>query len=480
MQACSDGFFTVISVSDAACDNANSCPAQVGACGWRLGCINVKKWRGSTLLEQEQKIPDDIFVDEMNESESVHDNVSETNCGEGLHIQTPSYLVYAPAGHLPHVTLEVMKQHIRFKQIPIYQLSLPSIIRLIERGAINASGGIRDFCRIPANFLIHLTALDPLGKCSTGFNKKKSMAIWRSGGRKNVDTNELKSYLKIAKVDSFSTLFDYDVQSDCANKRLTKSNQRTLQFLQEILCNNQISALKFPSLGGGTSLFHRKDLAKEVAQLATVFNLPLNVVSIDFSMFSLNSGKLERGHDIVRTETDEEKKHASQAFNHIQMKELFEAQISELPPNTLRLVEGPFDPEQIFQLVKIGVDEFDNSYVTYLAERGRAFRLTKTYPEIDKRKKSESGEVLQCATECTKTSFFQIVDFNDPSLFDDFTPLFPGCQCYACTCFTRSYIYHLWRTREMLAEILLTIHNIIEFDDMFERIREYLQHHTPS
>lgn len=37
-----------------------------------------------------------------------------------------------------------------------------------------------------ANFLIHLTALDPLGKCSTGFNKKKSMAIWRSGGRKNV------------------------------------------------------------------------------------------------------------------------------------------------------------------------------------------------------------------------------------------------------------------------------------------------------
>ena len=87
---------------------------------------------------------------------------------------------------------------------------------------------------------------------------------------------------------------------------------------------------------------------------------------------------------------------------------------SELPPNTLRLVEGPFDPEQIFQLVKIGVDEFDNSYVTYLAERGRAFRLTKTYPEIDKRKKSESGEVLQCATESTKTSFFQIVDFNDP------------------------------------------------------------------
>ena len=93
---------------------SDSCPTQVGACGWRLGCINVKKWRSSALLEQEQKIPDGIF-DEMNEPESVPDNVSETNHGEGLHIQTPSYLVYAPAGHLPHVTLEVMKQHIRFK-----------------------------------------------------------------------------------------------------------------------------------------------------------------------------------------------------------------------------------------------------------------------------------------------------------------------------------------------------------------------------
>lgn len=42
----------------------------------------------------------------------------------------------------------------------------------------------------------------------------------------------------------------------------------------------------------------------------------------------------------------------------------------------------------------------------------------------------------------------------------DTEPLLPGCSCFTCKRHSRSYIYHLVMTKELLAEILLFIHNL--------------------
>jgi queuine tRNA-ribosyltransferase len=39
-------------------------------------------------------------------------------------------------------------------------------------------------------------------------------------------------------------------------------------------------------------------------------------------------------------------------------------------------------------------------------------------------------------------------------------PLDPDCKCYTCTTFTRAYLHHLFRTGEMLASTLNSIHNL--------------------
>ena len=54
---------------------------------------------------------------------------------------------------------------------------------------------------------------------------------------------------------------------------------------------------------------------------------------------------------------------------------------------------------------------------------------------------------------------------------EDFTPLDATCPCYTCQKFTRAYVSHLLRSREILAYTLLSIHNITELVRFTQEIR---------
>lgn len=51
---------------------------------------------------------------------------------------------------------------------------------------------------------------------------------------------------------------------------------------------------------------------------------------------------------------------------------------------------------------------------------------------------------------------------------NDFKPLTKSCKCYTCTNFTKAYIHHLVREKEMLWGILLSLHNIAYLHNMLE------------
>ena len=55
---------------------------------------------------------------------------------------------------------------------------------------------------------------------------------------------------------------------------------------------------------------------------------------------------------------------------------------------------------------------------------------------------------------------------------EDFTSLDSNCSCYTCQNFSRAYLSHLIRSREMLGYILLSIHNIAELVGFTVKIRE--------
>ncbi len=57
----------------------------------------------------------------------------------------------------------------------------------------------------------------------------------------------------------------------------------------------------------------------------------------------------------------------------------------------------------------------------------------------------------------------------------DKKPLDEKCKCYSCTNFSRGYLNHLFKAREMLGPMLLTNHNIHYYQDLMQEIRDEIK-----
>jgi len=63
------------------------------------------------------------------------------------------------------------------------------------------------------------------------------------------------------------------------------------------------------------------------------------------------------------------------------------------------------------------------------------------------------------------------LDLRNAALLDDPAPIEDGCACLACRRFSRAYVAHLFRARELLAYRLATLHNLTFTLDFMARMR---------
>lgn len=107
----------------------------------------------------------------------------------------------------------------------------------------------------------------------------------------------------------------------------------------------------------------------------------------------------------------------------------------------------------IFLGVERGMDMFDAVVPTRLARMGH----------ILTRRTEELGE------DYNPERF--AYDVNKIRFKEDAAPLQEGCNCYTCQKFTRAYIHHLFRSRELLVYRLITIHNLAFMAKLMAEIR---------
>src|SRR6185436_21025439 len=67
------------------------------------------------------------------------------------------------------------------------------------------------------------------------------------------------------------------------------------------------------------------------------------------------------------------------------------------------------------------------------------------------------------------------LDLRDAGLLDDPAPIQEDCACLACRRFSRAYVAHLFRARELLAYRLATLHNLTYTLDFMARIRSAIR-----
>lgn len=74
----------------------------------------------------------------------------------------------------------------------------------------------------------------------------------------------------------------------------------------------------------------------------------------------------------------------------------------------------------------------------------------------------------------------EIIKSESISLWDakyreDVQPLVPGCECHACKHYTRAYIHHLLKCKELLSEVLLYSHNQYQVHKLFGVVRKSIR-----
>ena len=113
-----------------------------------------------------------------------------------------------------------------------------------------------------------------------------------------------------------------------------------------------------------------------------------------------------------------------------------------LPQNKPRYLMGVGTPEDLVNAVLRGVDIFDCVLPTRLARNGSAFVL--------------GGRM----------------NLRNARFKQDAAPLVADCACYTCTNFSRAYLRHLVTAKEILAHILLTVHNVHFLLELIRQMRE--------
>ena len=112
-----------------------------------------------------------------------------------------------------------------------------------------------------------------------------------------------------------------------------------------------------------------------------------------------------------------------------------------MPENKPRYLMGVGSPDYLLEAAMAGIDMCDCVLPTRIARNGTAM-----------------------------TSHGKLVVRN-AGYAEDFSPLDPECDCYACKNYTRAYIRHLIKCNEILGVRLLSIHNIKFLTNLMERVR---------
>ena len=123
------------------------------------------------------------------------------------------------------------------------------------------------------------------------------------------------------------------------------------------------------------------------------------------------------------------------------MYEILDCTVPCLPNNKPRYLMGVGAPQSILEGIIRGVDMFDCVLPTRNARNGSLF--------------TSSGKI----------------SIANAKYKEDFTALDNKCQCYTCQNFSRAYLRHLHMSKEILASVLCTIHNLYFMSSLMENIR---------
>jgi queuine tRNA-ribosyltransferase len=120
-------------------------------------------------------------------------------------------------------------------------------------------------------------------------------------------------------------------------------------------------------------------------------------------------------------------------------------QTTRLPPDRPRYLMGVGTPEDLIEAVGAGLDMFDCVLPTRNARNGWLFTR------------------------------FGDIRIRNARFREDMAPLDERCACYTCRNYTRAYLYHLDKAKEILGARLNTLHNLHYYQELMGALRKAIE-----
>ncbi|NP_001025952.2 queuine tRNA-ribosyltransferase accessory subunit 2 [Gallus gallus] len=370
----------------------------------------------------------------------------------------PGCLLYTRTGTAPHLTLDTLREVSGVP--PVAQLTLPTMAELHDVLAEYKEGAAK-FIGMP-DTVLYCSLQDPVAPCPSGYNTNKTVSLWSSSGRMEMTASKFMDIQRAIQPDWFQCIADGDtISGEVTRKRAKKSVDRSLSFLDACLqllekTPELQGSVMFGTIEGGDVLEERLRSARETAKR------PVGGFLLDG--FQGRAMAKETKMNLISSVT------------------------AELPEDKPRIIHGVGKPDEVLECIERGVDIFESFFPFQVTERGCALvfgydyhsdpkaeaalkqngaqDLEKNSPEED-----QEEEVVKADPEMTPFEIF----LKEKRYHDDFRPLLEGCTCYCCQRHTRAYLHHLLVSSELLAGVLLMMHNFQHYFSFFSAIRDALR-----
>eukprot|EP01111_Echinosteliopsis_oligospora_P001798 TRINITY_DN12635_c0_g1_i1.p1 TRINITY_DN12635_c0_g1~~TRINITY_DN12635_c0_g1_i1.p1 ORF type:complete len:360 (-),score=80.17 TRINITY_DN12635_c0_g1_i1:33-1112(-) len=334
----------------------------------------------------------------------------------GQELQTPCFFLNTKDGCATYLSPDILDG---MNNVHAMHMSLSDTVELTDV-LLKYGKGSKAFLNLK-KYPIMLTNRDltTFNDCPSAL--PDSITIPAKKGNLKITLSRFREIISAFQVDIVAAMA-YDVAWDASKKRVRKSVDLSLTWLDSLLQ----SPLPFPCdiyavIGGGSDMAARHRCASLMS-------------SRPVSGFLI--GGLDTG------ETDEERA------------EVIKTIISVLPPSLPRGCLGCGSPEDIVNMVSLGIDIFSSSYPLLVTEEGYALTFDNTPQSHPSPRK---------------------LNIRDSALVVDGRKIKEECRCYTCTNHTRAYIHHLFNVHELLGHVLLHIHNVHHYSEFFQEIRNQIK-----
>ncbi|KAF2073195.1 hypothetical protein CYY_005477 [Polysphondylium violaceum] len=368
-------------------------------------------------------------VDNKNTTTTTNYRCGRLNIGdEKKPLITPTFMLYTKEGSPINLTKDLLNG-LPNEKVHSLQLLFSDLYQfkdVLEK----YQKGVHEFLSLNEHILF-LLFRDSANFSADQEFKDDSINVTARKGKTKVDVQEYNKIINVIRPDLASSL-SVDLDWNTGKKKAIKQVQCTLSWLNKLI-----------------------ELQETTTTTTTKQNLLGVIQGCKYSDLRIKS-------------VEETIKHDSKLSGYVlgsfgtgesnqERAEILEKVLEKLPKEKLKIISGVGSPEEILCCVEQGIDVFSTNYPNLMTEWGNA--LTFTF-KLDQFKSVNNSNKI---------------NLWDTKYVIDTTPLVKDCPCFTCTQHTKAYIHHLLNTHEMLAQVLLTIHNVSHYLGFFEEIRKTIE-----